>query len=494
MSGDVFGPWYLGPIAHPAIGIRIPEIILTGILRAYKKRNVAGGLMLSFGRETAPEWVINAPPGKYEITRGHTGTSIRKYMTMAAEAAVKEGLVVEIEADHLTVAPSAAEAVKRISGVRTEYRMSEKELGESLNYIKAEIDEAVSTGYVNFYTIDTCFLIDYSAEEMSPGELESKFSTIFGDGAGDLLKRYVGRQFVYIGERGIPYCFTFTNEEVMRLALKYRESLKATKTICDYIKSKMSKPYGIEIAFDETPSLTKCKDMIFYLRELWEIGIKPDFIAPNIGFEKRKDYMGDLKVLEERVDKLAAIARAFGALLSIHSGSGSSPYSGKGIGTYEALLRATGGKIKYKISGVYIELLFELLASYPKGSKERGLYEQIFDDVYQFLKKEVEEEGVLASPELELQLKRYEEDVKNGVREERDPRADFFRYYSFVALNLRNSSGKRYLREAIVELYEEDRKFKERYDKEVEALTLRLIDGLKFENNIINALAWIRQF
>ncbi|RLE61857.1 MAG: hypothetical protein DRJ38_10730, partial [Thermoprotei archaeon] len=94
---------------------------------------------------------------------------------------------------------------------------------------------------------------------------------------------------------------------------------------------------------------------------------------------------------------------------------------------------------------------------------------------------------------LKLQLERYEEEVKNGIREEKDSRADFFRYYSFVALNLRDSNGKRYLREAIVELYEKRQEFKERYDKEVEALTLRLIDGLKFENNIAKALAWIRQ-
>jgi len=493
MSTAIFGPRYIGPIAHPAIGIRIPEILLTGILRAFEKRNVAGGLMLSFGRETAPEWVIEAPPGEYEVIRGHTGTSIKKYMTMAAEASIRKKLLIEIEADHLTVAPSAAEAVKRISGVKTEYRMSEKELEESLNYIKAEIDEAVSTGYVNFYTIDTCFLIDYSADEKPKGELEPLFREKFGDKAGDILKRYVGKSFVYIGESGIPYKYSFVPEEVMRLALKYGESLRVTKIICDYIESKMSKPYGIEIAFDETPVLTECKDMLFYLRELWELGVKPDFIAPNIGFEKRKDYTGDLKALEERVDRLAAIARSFGALLSIHSGSGSSPYSGKGLGTYEALLRATGGKLKYKISGVYIELLFELLASYPKGSRERDLYERIFDDVYNFLKKEIEEDGVLASPELKIQLERYEDEVESGAREKRDPRADFFRYYSFVALSLRDSSGKRYLREAIVELYGEDREFRERYDKEVEALTLRLIDGLKFENNAVKALAWIKQ-
>ncbi|RLE96617.1 MAG: hypothetical protein DRJ96_06095, partial [Thermoprotei archaeon] len=111
-------PMYLGPLPHPAVGIRIPEVLLEGILEAYKLRNTAGGLMLSYGRETAPEWVIDAPPGEYEITMGHTGTSIRRYLTLGAEAARRKGVIVEMEADHLTITTSSARAVKRISGYK----------------------------------------------------------------------------------------------------------------------------------------------------------------------------------------------------------------------------------------------------------------------------------------------------------------------------------------------------------------------------------------
>ncbi|OYT28618.1 MAG: hypothetical protein B6U95_03770 [Thermofilum sp. ex4484_82] len=97
----------------------------------------------------------------------------------------------------------------------------------------------------------------------------------------------------------------------------------------------------------------------------------------------------------------------------------------------------------------------------------------------------------MASPELKAQLELYEKEVSTGVREEKDSRADFFRYYSFIALNLRDSEDRRFLRESIVELYNEDVEFRERYDKEVEALTLRLIDGLKYENNVLKVMEWL---
>ena len=38
------GPVCLGVVKHPAIGIRIPELFLPGIIGGYVERNVAGGL------------------------------------------------------------------------------------------------------------------------------------------------------------------------------------------------------------------------------------------------------------------------------------------------------------------------------------------------------------------------------------------------------------------------------------------------------------------
>ncbi len=476
-------PRYLGPLPHPATGIRIPEVLLEGILEALKDRSTAGGLMLSYGRETAPEWVINAPPGKYEITMGHTGTSIRKYLTMGAEAARKKGVIVEMEADHLTITTSSARAVKRISGYKEEVVLSDEEVKAALDYIKSEVDEAVSTGFINFFTIDTCELIDTRPERLSGTELEKAFYDTFGKSLGDaLLSRYVGKDFVFVGETGRYFRIPMSRQRVMQLALKFKRSLDVTEEIVELLKEKVQPPFGIEIAFDETPYITREEELLFYLSELWHRGIRADFIAPNVGFEKKQDYTGDLAELERRVERLAAISRTFGCLLCFHSGSGSNPWSGKGPGTYEALLRATGGLLKYKISGIYFELLMEILASYPSGSRQRDLYERIYREVYEYTKREVEEKGPLDSPALRQQLKEYEERVK--PRDPYDPRASLFRYYSFLALNLRDKAGRRYFREEIVELYESDPELKARVDKEVKELTLRLIDGLKFANNI----------
>lgn len=479
---------YVGPIHHPAIGIRIPEVLLSGILRAFKKRSTVGTLMLSFVRETAPEQVINAPPGVYDITRGHTGTSIKKYITLAHEYAEDMGVLIEIEADHITVT-SPSKAVKRIVGIEVEYGLSDEELKEAIEYIKLEIKEAVNTGYVDFFTIDTCEMVDLNVNSMNLRDIEEKFrSFVPNEVAEGMMKRYLGKKFVFIGSSGRPFVLSFSKYDVMKLFLKYLNSIRLARQMYEMIKEEMrriNRPFGIEVAFDELPEITKDKDLYFYLRELWELGIDVDFIAPNVGFKKRRDYEGDLKELHDRVERLSAIARSFGSLLSFHSGSGSRPFSGKGKGVYECLLEATNSDLKYKVSGVYIELLFKIMESYPRGTKPRKLYEDIFMNVYEYLKKSIEENRELASPLLEKMIREYESKGRPLNSEEL-----FFKYFSFIALNLRDEEGKRYLRDSIVNLYEDDEKFRKRVDSEVERLTLHMIDGLKFGNNIEKLVWW----
>ncbi len=479
------GPRYIGTLHHPAIGIRIPEIFLKGILRAFKKENVVSGLMLSFGRETATEEVINSPPGKYEITKGHTGTSIKKYITMSAEAALKENLIIEIEADHIMIIGSTIKAVKRIAGIHEETKINIEEMRKSIEYAKSEIDEAISTNYINSFTIDTCDLFNLDVDKWNEEKIKEEFLKNFSENERKiLLNRYIEKDFNFITAIGRKISYKFDENEIMRLSLKFKDSLKISKEIYDYIKGKMGKPFGFEIAFDETIEETKDKEMLFYLNEWINLGAHVNYIAPNIGFKKRMDFHGDLKKLEEKVSKLAAIAKNYNALLSIHSGSGTSPYSGKGPGTYKALLKATKGELKYKISGVYYELLMEILSSFPLKSEERKLYNRIFDEVYDFLSKQIIEGGPLASPLLKKQIERYKKEVKNGIRKRRDPRALFFRFNSYLALNFRDKNGKRYFRDELVYLYNKDKKFQEIVDKEVEKLTLRLINGLNFNKNI----------
>lgn len=474
-------PIYLGVVHHPAIGIRIPHVFLPGILRAFKLRRTVGTLMLSYGRETAPEYVINAPPGKYEITRGHTGTSIKEYLSLAANYAFTEGVVVELEADHVSVSVSSIAAVKRISGVKSEYEISDEDIDKALKYIEDEVEEAVSTGVIRFYTLDTCELIRYEADKMDKKDLDAAFEGI--DGWKRILERYLDKRFTVIGESGKSYNFRFREEEIKRIAVKYWRSIEVAERVYKIFQEKTPWEFGIEIAFDETPHVTEPKEMLFYLNELWERGIPVDYIAPNVGFEKKKDYSGSLEELYRRVEIMSAIARRYGALLSFHSGSGSTPWTGKGPGVYETLLEATGYKLKYKVSGVYFELLMEIFARQPKGSKARKLFEDIYDSVIEYVRKEIEKKGPLYSKVMEEQLREYE----NLVERTKDPYlpwADIFRYYSFLALNLRDEGGERPFRRRIIELYEEDEALRNVIDREVAELTLRLIDGLDFKDNI----------
>ncbi len=480
------GPTCLGVVKHPAIGIRLPELFLPGVLRACLERQVAPGLMLSFGRETAPEAVINAPPGTWEITRGHTGTSIREYQSLAAEAATQAGVTVEIEADHLIIIGSATAAVQRIAGYHSQTHISEQELEASLDYNRAAIDEAAQVGVVGCFTTDTSDLFWLEADRLSARQAQRLFEERFSPKQRtSILGRYRDPLRVR-GADGRGVSVTISPTQAMRLALKFHKSLEVNAQIYRYCKRKLGrKPFSFEISLDETADITDPRETLFYLSEWRARGLPCHYFAPNIGFAKRADYQGDLAELQARVRRHHAIARHIsGALLSIHSGSGATPYSGKGRGTYEAILAGTGGQVKYKISGVYFELLLEIMAAQPARSEARRLYERIFDEVYRLVRHQVRTGGPLAQPLLIRQLDGYERALKRNPKRKRDPRADFFRFHSYLALNLRDETGARYLREAIIRLLKSDEQLRAVLDDEVKALTLRLIDGLHFENNL----------
>ncbi|MHA1310199.1 MAG: tagaturonate epimerase family protein [Candidatus Helarchaeota archaeon] len=472
---------YLGVIHHPAIGIRIPEIFLEGILTSYKKNNVAGGLMLSFGRETAPEGVINAPPGKYEITRGHTGTSIKKYQTLAALKSEEKNVIVEIEADHLIIIGSSNKAVQRIAGVHLNQEISEEELNKSIEYNMMCIDEAIETGYVNVYTVDSSDLFNLQVESMSEKELSEQFETKCSNKM--IIDDYVNKEFFFKSISGDELYLIYNENDVMKLELKFRKSLQVNKIIFDYIKKHMKRPFGFEISLDETIELTQENELHFYLEEWKKLGGEVGFIAPNIGFKKRQDYMGNISDLRRRVEWLSTIAKKYNTILSIHSGSGTTPYSGKGPHTYDVLLKGTDNSLKYKISGVYYELLLELLEKQPEKSRAKNLFNQIFNEVLKFLDDQIDQNTNFATDLLKTQIDNYYKD-RNKTGEHYQVRADFFRFNSYLALNFRNKKGERYIRDALINLYLTDQKFKNLIDYEVEQLTTRLIVGLNFSNNI----------
>ena len=480
-----WAPRYLGKIHHPALGIRIPEVVLPGMFTSLKEHNTAATLMLSFGRETAPQKVIDAPPGVYEMTLGHTGTSIRHYQTAAQKGAQKYRVPIEIEADHLIVVGSSATAVKRIAGVHEVEELSPEQLEKSLQYNFSAVDEAIEHGHVDMFTTDTSDLFWLAADELSASEVDKRFEQKFSaEQKAHYLNRLANRKFSFRKATGEPFAIQLSEEEVKRLALKFHDSLDVNQRIFQYIQEHLKNLFGFEISMDETEAKTTVPELFFYLKEWTDRGLPVAYVAPNVGFKKRADFDGDLAELEELAARHAAVAASFdGALLSIHSGSGTTPYSGKGPGTYEALLRATGNRLKYKISGVYYELFMEILAAFPANSDERQLFEDIFQSVEKFLENELEVGGALATPLLQRQLATYREEVAANPAKKFNPRADFFRFHSYLAMNFRNAQGKRLYRNRLVTLYDFSKDFRERVDAEVKALTDRLIEGLHFANN-----------
>jgi len=479
-------PTCLRKLHHPAIGVRLPEIFLPGIVAALKKRRVAAGLMLSFGRETAPEAVVRAPAGAYPITLGHTGTSIRAYQTAAARAARAAGIPLEVEADHLIIIGSPERAAARITGVHSREAMDRKKLEASLGYNERCIAEAAAVGVVGCFTTDTSDLFRLEADAWKPAAVKRAFARTFKAAERErLLCDYAGQTFSFVAADGGRVRLAFTALQVMRLALKYQGSLSLNLELFKRIQKHVRRLFSFEISMDETEDLTPLPDAFFYLREWTRRGAPVDYFAPNLGFQKRADYDGSRRELETRTRKLAAVAASFdGALLSIHSGSGSNPRSGKGRGTYGALWRATGGKLKYKISGVYYELLLEILAAHAKGTPERKLYEEIFAHTFLRCVEEWMDRGPLATPLLEKQIEDFSGQLNRARRNFFPPRADFFRFHSYLALNLRNEKQQRFLRVALVKLYRTRPALRRQVDREAQALTERLIHGLRFEKNL----------
>ncbi len=475
---------YLGAVPHLAVGIRLPDIVAPPVIKAFKLGDMVGTLMLSYHRETAPTDVIKS--GEH-ILLGHTGTSISEYVGKATKYADELNALIQVEADHVSLMSSPERAIKRITGGGFEYGLSEEEIRKSLNYIEREFKEVKEAGGVDFVTIDTCELIDLSVDAKSKEDLMAMYEERVEEDDRRALKReYVGRTFRFFLGSGRAIEVRYREEDVVRLALKFLKSVKYVKVVRDIAAKYLEdKPFGVEIALDEVPQPTRPEELLFYLRELKRVGVDVDFIAPNVGFKKREDFDGNLAELAARVEVLDTIAKANGALLSFHSGSGAHPYSDKGLGTWAVIREVTGGSLKYKVSGVFIQLLLEIMASFPTGSKPRQLYEEIYDKVIEVVKQHVESRAGLYSPHLERMLRDYEAATMKDPSKKYDPRADVFRHYFFVFQAVMDSKGRRYLREEVLNLYESHDDFRRKYEKEATALALRIAWKLGLTGNYL---------
>jgi hypothetical protein len=104
--------------------------------------------------------------------------------------------------------------------------------------------------------------------------------------------------------------------------------------------------YLRELSIDELPGLTTPETTAVMLALCEALGMRIDFIAPAFGFQKNMPYPDNAK-LRGMIELQWAVAKAFGAGIGFHSGSG------KSAENYRVMGEVTGGRLEIKTSGRY---------------------------------------------------------------------------------------------------------------------------------------------
>lgn len=378
-----------------AVGNRHPEVSLPAAFEAFRQIlrktgvNMASTVQLSATREMTTDDVIAARDGENPTAAGHTRVSIRHLYHAGLWAAIRAGWRegYNAEADHFIVTGSNADEIAR-----------------SVEASKEAIRHAA--GYTKF-TTDTSRLFILEADRRHPNawsdaQVAEKFDAIFSAEErawipGEFVKRVAVEDTAYDFSRG----------EVLRLAVKFGESLKLNEELYDFIRrEKGGAAFDFEPSIDEAETLTTSEELFFYMQWLKLRGRPAQLVPPNLGFKKRQaypsamstspetgvglaDYVHDkmwpelgprvaqqfggrpIEELAHRVRALAAVARHFDGTLSIHSGSG------KQAEVLESIGRSTAGRVNYKISGELQLQLFDVLSEQAEGSHWKKLYERM---------------------------------------------------------------------------------------------------------------------
>jgi len=472
------GPRNLQSTPRLGLGVRM-LFTLPYLLMALDRVKAVSDFQLSAGREFSLTEVVNSAPGKYPEWLGHTGLDASTLYGTAAKECFKSGFpLYGTEIDHLIVTDKPEEAISRIRRTSADQPStsgvcpsSEVNLRESVEYNRQVIDEATRTGFVRGMTVDTSALLRNEFDDMGKWtgralreEFEKQFSK---EERKALIDRYHSREPFQLevdsGENILQ--LTFSEEDVMRLTLKFMPSLLVNKQLFDHISKAMrGKAFAFEPSLDETNKLTTSRELFFYLSESRQMGMPANLVAPNVGFRKRENYEGDLSELHKRVRELSIVASYFDAILDFHSGSDKSPQ------VYRTISEACHGKLKLKMSGVYQLLYFETLASFPRGTKERRLFEQIWHYTLRYAEQKANEGDATAKRQVE-QIRKKMTGARTGrTRYNPNPKDDFFRYYSFIAVAAKRKNGRYIFRNSLYRLADTTRVSK-RYAPKVIRLT-----------------------
>ena len=376
-----------------AVGNRHPEISLPAAFEAFRTIlkntgvNMASTVQLSATREMTTEEAIAARDGESPTAAGHTRVSIPHLYHAGLWAAIRAGWRAgyNAEADHFIITGNTPDEIAR-----------------SVEAAKEAIRQAA--GYTKF-TTDTSRLFILEADPRHPqpwsqSAIDQKFASVFPASERSWILDEFSRTF-HVGDRA----FRLSVNEIVRLAVKFGESLKLNEELYDTIRAQV-RSFDFEPSLDEAETLTTPEELIFYMHWLRARGRPAQLVPPNLGFKKRQAYPetsqalqsyvhhkmwpellprvqsefagGPLEELGARVAQLADVARHFQGTLSIHSGSG------KQAAVLDRIGSSTAGRVNYKISGELQLQLFDVLAEQSAGSPWRALLERMCDRCNEF--------------------------------------------------------------------------------------------------------------
>jgi hypothetical protein len=472
----------------PRLGLGVRMLFaLPPLLQAIEKVKCLADFQLSAGREFSLKEVVEAAPGTYPEWLGHTGLDAATLYGSIARECFKFGRdVYGAEIDHAIVSPEPSAAISRIRSktiIQPTHEPNTARIEESMAYNYRIIEEATGTGFVSGITTDTSALFREEVDDLTSwpnARIRVEYETIVPVNERNLIEQFF--------HPGLPHEFsdpatngtielTFTQDELMRLEVKFYDSLLANKKLYEHMTKAMGRAFTFEISLDEAyKSLTTEKELFFYLAESDRMGMKAHLIAPNIGFRKREDYVESLVELEHRVHKLSVIAAHFDAILDFHSGSD------KRLEVYRTLSKATGGKLKLKMAGIFQLLYFETLASFGLRTVERKLFQRMWKYTLDYARRKANEGDETARRM--LREARVDTPSAPGLKFKVGPRDEFFRHYSFITVAAKNSLGHYIFRDELYKIAEKTEVAK-RYNRRVIKLTTQVSKALGLEDGEI---------
>ena len=238
--------------------------------------------------------------------------------------------------------------------------------GADGDHLKTEewVRRALAIGYT-MITADVSDFIRGEWAARSDAEALAQWRTLDAGVRRGLEERYLSNAFpVDTGE-----AVRFTPAELARTALVYGEAVDhAARLYRACVAEKGAGRFDFELSIDETATPTTPQAHVFMARECSRQGVAISSLAPRfVGeFQKGIDYLGDVGAFEASFATHAAICRALGHRISVHSGSDK-------FSVFPAIGRLSRGRFHVKTAGTsWLEALRAVAAADP------GLFRDLY--------------------------------------------------------------------------------------------------------------------